>query len=220
MSLLKDVLELTPKAAEVVEKWITDPRESMRGSVAISEAFTLLICSLFVLSFTFILTGLLFFAVAYPEAFTRQAREDTQQKLAALFAVSGSLIFTTFISVIIISVFIATTARLAGATRSNDLLAKIVVVFCLEALIGIPMALGMFSENDTVQLLSLAVMSAVRLGEVILMIVPLKIAGGLRGIRLYIAWLVGVPGPIAVVVLVISLSNWFLLGPQLVQSWD
>lgn len=220
MGIIKDILEVGPKAIEMVEAWVTDPIEAMRRSITVSEGFTLVIAALFISFFTFIVTGLVYFATLFPETFRKQAGGDVNEKVSALSTLAGAQLVTAFCSIVIVALLITVGARLAGSAPRTGLFAKILVIFSVEALAGVPMAVLIFCENTTLQHYMLGVLGALRLIEICLLIVPLRVAGGLRGFRLAFAWGVGVPLPTTMLIYVLSIMNWVMLGPNLVQGWD
>lgn len=220
MGIVKEVLDLGPKSAEVIEAWLVDPAEAMRRPVAVSEGFTLVIAALFVSGFTFIVTGLVWFATFFPETLRRQAGGNVDEKLSALFTLAGVQLLIGFCSIALVGLIVTVVARISGSGPRTGLFAKVIAVFSLEALSGIPMAVLVFCEDEALEIWMLIALGVLRLTEIGLVVVPLRVAGGLRGFRLAMAWGIGVPLPTAALVYVLSIMNWVLLAPSLVKGWD
>ncbi|MDG2528141.1 hypothetical protein [Caulobacter endophyticus] len=220
MGTVKDIIDQAPKAFDVAATFFNNPREALRGPVKVGDALTLLAGALLTLTFTFILTGLIWFAVFYTSAFKEHMGEDLKEKITANFVIAGSLFFVEFFCALLTSLIITVVARLCGAIPGASLFAKVLLVFCLEALVGIPSAVCVFAEDISTQCAMIAVIAVIRIVEVTLLLAPLMIAGRLRGLRLVLAWGIGVPAPTAIIFFVITGMHWVVLAIVLVKSWD
>ncbi|USQ96525.1 hypothetical protein [Caulobacter sp. RL271] len=220
MGVTKDIIDQTPRAFDLAAAFSKAPLATLRGPVKLGDALTLLAGALLTLTFTFIVTGLIWFAVLYPDAFRGHMGEGLKEEITANFVIGGSLFFVEFFCALLTSVVITVVARLCGAASGASLFAKVLLVFCLEALVGIPSAVCVFAEEASTQSVMIAVIAVIRLVEVALLLAPLIIAGRLRGIRLALTWGIGVPAPTAIVFFVITGMHWVTLGPFLVKSWD